>query len=221
MAIWNVNPVGGRPAVVIDDVSGVVEWQSSNTLVARIDNSFNKVQKVSDTAAASGFFVSPWYATLTFSAPGSVTVTAQWSQGTVASSPRNTVVLSEVTSTDLCIPPIITSIGVTPANMLSTLPADLNGKTMSAWASRSDNTGLDVTGQAQWSLLEVLLDGSGNETGTTPLSAAVATISQNGGGQTGGVLSITGGAGTTKRIRVVASDPVSGKTGTADFQLQF
>ena len=84
----------------------------------------------------------------------------------------------------------------------------------------SDNTAADYNTRVQWSLLEVQLDGQGNETGTIPLSNTVATISQPVGQTLGGVLTITAGGGTLKRIRIVATDPSTGKTGKADFQLQ-
>lgn len=220
VAIWGIR-TRGPSAFVFCDVSGRVEWQTSDPSVARVSNTYNHVQKVADDAKAQGRFISPWYAPLTFSKAGTVTVTANWQQGIFARTPRNTVTITEGASADLCIPPVVTGVSVTPGGMLFTQASDLNNKQMSAYAAMSDSTAANITSAATWALLEVQIDANGNETGTTPLDPAVATIDQPTPGFAGGILRVSAGAGTRKRIRVVATDPASGQRGSADMVLQF
>jgi hypothetical protein len=92
---------------------------------------------------------------------------------------------------------------------------------MSATVFKTDRSAEDATNRVVWSLQLVTKDGSGNET-TSPFPAELASISQGSGGATGGKLTVQADAGLPARtLRVVATDPVSGRTGKADLLLQF
>ena len=106
--------------------------------------------------------------------------------------------------------------------MLFTMRSQLNGQQMAAATVMSDSTTRELTALARWSLLEVVLDDAGKETGTKAVPASKASISQPLNGAAGGVLTVADGAGTPPmRLRIVATDTVSSKSGKSDLQLQF
>jgi hypothetical protein len=222
LAYWELKSSNGETRGFVEDVSGLVEWQSSDTTAAVVNNTFNRFDSVADAAKAEGRFVSPWYAPITFSkANASVTFTANWIQGLLSPTPSNQIIITQAADPRLCVPPVASGLDVTPGNLLYTTVNQINGITMSATRYWTDRSAEDASNGVQWSLLEVTKDGSGNES-TAPFPAELASISQGSGGQTGGILSVRPGAGTPARtLRVVAEDPVSGRTAEADLRLQF
>jgi hypothetical protein len=92
---------------------------------------------------------------------------------------------------------------------------------MSATLYRNDRSAEDATNQVVWSLLLVTKDADGNDI-TAPFPAELATVSQGSGGGTGGKLTVQPEAGLPARtLRVLATDPATGRTGKADLLLQF
>ncbi|NDD29261.1 MAG: hypothetical protein EB084_13445, partial [Proteobacteria bacterium] len=156
VGIWSQSVAAlGKFAVVVDDLSGVVEWQVDDASVARVTNTFSEWPSVSERARAAGQFVSPWFSTLVFTKAGTVKVTANWMQGASSTTASNTVTITETNSTDLAIPPVLSALNVYPTGMVVTNASQLQGKVMSAYGEMSDNTAADYNTKVQWSLLEV------------------------------------------------------------------
>ena len=222
LAYWELKSSGSETRGFVEDVSGLVEWQSSDTTAAVVTNMFNRFDSVTEAAEDEGRFVSPWFAPITFSKSNTqVTFTANWVQGLLSPNPSNRIIITQAADARLCVPPLACGLDVTPGNLLYTTVNQIDRIGMAATLYWSDRSAEDASNGVQWSLLEVTKDGSGNEA-TAPFPAELATISQGSGGQTGGILSVQAGAGTPARtLRVVATDPVSGLTGKADLLLQF
>lgn len=222
LAYWELEPSGSETRGFVEDVSGVVEWQSSNTSAAMIGNMFNRFDSAAQTARAGGRFVSPWFAPIVYSqANVPVTFTANWGQGLLSLNPSNRVTITQAADARLCLPPVVYGMDVTPGNLLYTSATQISGTGMAATRYRTDRSAEDATNQVQWTLLQVTKDGSGNEV-TAPFPAELATISQGGGGGTGGLLTVQSGAGNPVRtLRIVATDPANEQTARADLLLQF
>jgi len=222
IAYWELKPSGSETRGFVEDVSGLVEWQSSDTTAAVVTNIFNRFDSVAKAAEDEGHFVSPWFAPITFSkANTQVTFTANWVQGLLSPNPSNSVTITQAADARLCVPPVASGLDVTPGNLLYTTVNQINGIGMAATRYWTDRSAEDASNGVQWSLLEVTKDGSGNET-TAPFPAELASISQGSGGQTGGILSVQAGAGNPARtLRILATDSVSGRTAKADLRLQF
>ncbi|NDD31115.1 MAG: hypothetical protein EB084_22915, partial [Proteobacteria bacterium] len=151
VGVWAQN----NSDVIVDDLSGVVEWQVDDASVARVTNTFSEWPSVSERAKAAGLFVSPWFSTLVFSKAGTVKVTANWMQGITSTTASNTTTIPAENSADLAIPPVLSALNVYPTGMVITNAAQLQGKVMSAYGEMSDNTAADYNTKVQWSLLEV------------------------------------------------------------------
>jgi hypothetical protein len=219
LAFWKLSDGRG----IVEDVSGIVEWRTSDASIARVDDTFSYWPETSHAMAATGRFVSPWFARLYISqADKPFTVTAAWIQKLGDSEPTNTLAITQPADQSLSVPPALTCIQVTPGRFVYTSAAQLNGRAFGATGGLSDKTAVDMTNTVTWSLLEVQVDAFGHETGTIPVSPAVAAISQGGPLTAGGILSVTPAAGQpARRLRLVATDPVTGRVGTADILLQF
>jgi hypothetical protein len=63
---------------------------------------------------------------------------------------------------------------VTPGRFVYTSAAQLDGRAFGATGGLCDKTATDMTNTVKWSPLEVQVDALGHETGTVPLSPAVA-----------------------------------------------
>lgn len=222
LAFWELKSSGNETRGFVEDVSGLVEWQSSNASVAVAGNMFNRFDSVEETAGNDGRFVSPWFAPITFSrADAPVTFTAHWVQGLLSETPSNRITITQAADPHLCVPPVPSALDVSPGNLLYTSLNQIDGISMAATRYWTDRSAEDATNGVQWSLLEVTKDAAGQEI-TTPLTPELATISQGSGGATGGILKVYPGAGTPARtMRVIATDSVSGRTSKADLRLQF
>jgi hypothetical protein len=220
LAYWSLKNSDSETRGFVEDVSGLVEWQSSDPTAAVVGNVFSRFDSAAD-AAEPNHFVSPWFSTITFSKVDvPVTFTAKWVQGLLTASPANQVTITQAADVRLCVPPVASGLDVTPGNLLYTTSTQINGVSMAATRYLTDRSAEDATNGVQWALLEVTKEG-GNEV-TTPFNAELATISQGSNGRTGGILSVQAGAGIPARtLRVLATDPTSGRTGKADLRLQF
>ena len=223
LAYWELKPSGSETRGMVEDVSGVVEWQSSDADAAMVGNMFNRFDSAAEAANRTGKFVSPWFAPITFSrANVPVTFTANWIQDLARGTPANKITITQAADARLCLPPVVYALDVTPGNLKYTRASDINDKVdMSATVFKTDRSAEDATNRVVWSLQLVTKDGSGNET-TAPFPADLASISQGAGGGTGGKLTVQPDAGLPARtLRVVATDPATGRTGKADLLLQF
>jgi len=220
LAYWSLKGSDSESRGFVEDVSGLVEWQSSDPTAAVVGNVFSRFDSAAD-AAEPNRFVSPWFSTITFSKVDvPVTFTAKWVQGLLTASPANQVTITQAADVRLCVPPVASGLDVTPGHLLYTTATQINGVSMAATRYLTDRSAEDATNGVQWALLEVTKEGD-NEV-TTPFNAELATISQGSNGRTGGVLSVQAGAGIPARtLRVLATDPTSGRTGKADLRLQF
>lgn len=223
LAYWELKPVGSETRGLVEDVSGLVEWQSSDSSAAMVGNTYSRFDSAAEAAKSAGKFVSPWFAPITFSrADVPVTFTANWIQQLGSATPGNKISITQAADSSLCLPPVVCGLDVTPGNLKYIRASDINDKVaMSATLYRNDRSAEDATNEVVWSLLLVTKDGSGNEI-TAPFPADLASISQGSGGGTGGKLTVEPNAGLPARtLRVVATDPATGRTGKADLLLQF
>jgi hypothetical protein len=223
LAYWELKSAGSETRGMVEDVSGLVEWQSSDSGAAMIANTFSRFDAAAEAAQSAGKFVSPWFATITFSrADVPVTFTANWIQQLGSATPSNKVTITQAADASLCLPPVVCGLDVSPGNLKYIRASDINDKVvMSATLYRNDRSAEDATNQVVWSLLSVTKDAGGNEI-TAPFPDELASISQGSGGGTGGKLTVQPNAGLPARtLRVVATDPATGRTGKADLLLQF
>ncbi|MBJ7390773.1 MAG: hypothetical protein JHC85_04350 [Chthoniobacterales bacterium] len=223
LAYWELKSVGSETRGMVEDVSGLVEWQSSDSGAAMVGNTYSRFDAASEAARSDGKFVSPWFAPITFSrADVPVTFTANWIQQLASATPSNKLTITQASDASLCLPPLVCGLDVTPGNLKYIRAGDINDKVaMSATLYRNDRSAEDATNEVVWSLLSVTKDANGNEI-TTPFSAELASISQGSGGGTGGKLTVQPEAGLPARtLRVLATDPATGRTGKADLLLQF
>lgn len=223
LAYWELKPSGSETRGMVEDVSGVVEWQSSDADAAMVGNMFSRFDSAAEAAKSAGKFVSPWFAPITFSRENvPVTFTANWIQDLASGTPSNKITITQAADPRLCLPPVVYALDVTPGNLKYTRASDINDKVdMAATIFKTDRSAEDATNRVLWSLQWVTKDGSGNET-TSPFPADLASISLGAGGGTGGKLTVQPDAGLPARtLRVVATDPATGRTGKADLLLQF
>jgi hypothetical protein len=223
LAYWELKSVGSETRGMVEDVSGLVEWQSSDSGAAMVGNTFSRFDAASEAARSDGKFVSPWFAPITFSrADVPVTFTANWIQQLGSATPSNKVIVTQASDASLCLPPVVCGLDVTPGNLKYIRASDINDKVvMSATLYRNDRSAEDATNQVVWSLLLVTKDADGNDI-TAPFPAELATVSQGSGGRTGGKLTVQPDAGLPARtLRIVATDPATGRTGKSDLLLQF